>query len=108
MEEGSEVELGAQDFGVVVGEPVSFRFFGASTRRTDPSGLALPTWTKSDFEELSPIRITLAAETRKEGDVIPVKLVARVTEVGTMELHAVPRKPLFPDEKWKIELSLRH
>jgi hypothetical protein len=38
MEEGSELELPGQEFGLVVGEPVHFRFFGSTTRRQDQIG----------------------------------------------------------------------
>ena len=107
LEEGSEVELPEHQLGVVVGEPVSFRFFGSSVRRDDQAGTELERWAPGELEELSPIEITLPAEGRREGDVVPVKLDARVTPVGTLLLEAVPIEPLKDDERWKIELSVR-
>src|SRR6185369_2424964 len=41
MEEGTSAELPPQELFVVVGEPVTFRFFGSSTRRSDPAGRVL-------------------------------------------------------------------
>ena len=38
MEEGTEAELPPHELGVVVGEPVRFRFFGSSVRREDQAG----------------------------------------------------------------------
>ena len=38
------------------------------------------------------------------GDVVPVRLHARVTEAGTLELEAVPRSG---DERWKVEFDVR-
>ena len=38
MEEGTEAELPPHELGVVVGEPVRFRFFGSSVRRDDRAG----------------------------------------------------------------------
>ena len=38
MEEGTQAELPPQEVGLVVGEPVRFRFFGSSVRRTDQVG----------------------------------------------------------------------
>jgi hypothetical protein len=35
---------------------------------------------------------------------VPVKLHARVTEAGTLELEAVPRGT---DERWKVEFDVR-
>ena len=37
MEEGSDAALPPQEFGLVVGEPVQFRFFGSSVRRIRPA-----------------------------------------------------------------------
>jgi hypothetical protein len=51
--------------------------------------------------------VTLPADGRREGDVVPVRLRASVTEVGTLLLEAVPREPLKTDKRWKIELSVR-
>jgi len=31
-----------------------------------------------------------------------------VTPIGTLELQAVPLKPLHDDERWKVELNVRH
>ena len=38
---------------------------------------------------------------------VPVHLEAKVTEVGTLLLEAVPTSPQKPDERWRIELSVR-
>jgi hypothetical protein len=107
MEEGTEATLPPHELGVVVGEKVTFRFFGSSVRRDDPAGKELERWKAGELEELSPIEVTLPAEGRREGDVVPVRLRASVTEVGTLVLEAVPTKPQKPDEKWGIELSVR-
>ena len=107
MEEGTEADLPPHELGMVVGEPVRFRFFGSSVRREDRAGAELESWKEGELEELSPIEATLPAEGRREGDVVPVRLRASVTEVGTLLLEAVPTKPLVADERWKIELSVR-
>ena len=105
MEEGTDAELPPQRLGVVVGEPVRFRFFDSSVRRGDPAGFELEEW--SELEELAPIEITLPAEGRPEGDVVPVRLRASVTPVGTLLLEAVPIEPVSKDERWKVEFSVR-
>ena len=38
MEEGTEADMPAQEFGVVVGEEVEFRFLGSTVRRDDEAG----------------------------------------------------------------------
>ena len=107
MEEGTEAQLPPHELGVVVGEPVRFRFFGSSVRRNDVAGTELESWSPDELEELSPIEVTLPASQRREGDVVPVRLRAEVTEVGTLLLEAVPIEPLDPSEKWRVELSVR-
>jgi hypothetical protein len=105
MEEGTRAELPPHELGLIVGEPVRFRFFGSSVRREDAAGAELD--DPSVLDELSPIEVTLPAEGRRDGDVVPVRLSAQVTAVGTLLLEAVPIEPLSPDERWKIELGVR-
>jgi hypothetical protein len=107
MEEGTEAKLPPHELGVVVGEPVRFRFFGSSVRREDAAGAEIERWKEGELEELAPFEVTLPAEGRREGDVVPVRLAARVTEVGTLLLEAVPLSPQKPDERWKVELGVR-
>lgn len=106
MEEGSQVELEDVELGVVVGESVTFRFFGSSVRRDDRAGTLLES-PEREVEELSPISITLPAEGRTPGETVAVKLRAAITEVGTLALSALPLQPRVPDEHWKVELGLR-
>ncbi|SPA40526.1 putative heat-shock chaperone Hsp70/DnaK [Cupriavidus taiwanensis] len=104
MEEGTEAELPPQEFGLVVGEPVHFRFFGSSVRRQDQVGTLLDFWGPEELQELEEIQATLPAEGRTAGEVVPVRLHARVTEAGTLELEAVPRAS---GEHWKVQFDVR-
>jgi len=107
MEEGTSADLPPQELGVVVGEPVHFRFFGSTVRRQDRAGSTLDRWAQGELEELAPIEMVLPPEGRTEGEVVPVKLHASVTEVGTLLLEAIPTAPRNPDERWRIELGVR-
>jgi len=104
MEEGTAADIPPQEFGLVVGEPVRFRFFGSSVRRDDQVGLLLEDWSPEELEELEEIQATLPAESRAPGEVIPVRLRASVTEVGTLRLEAMPRSG---SEHWKVEFNVR-
>ncbi|MBL4686540.1 MAG: Hsp70 family protein [Nannocystaceae bacterium] len=97
MEEGSEVNLD-QAFGLVLGEPVSFRFFGSTSRKDDMVGAVVD---PSDLTELSPIETTLEGT---DGQVVHVRLHARVTEVGTLELSAVEEGT---SQRWKLSFNVR-
>ena len=104
MEEGTEAELPPEEVGLVVGEPVHFRFFGSSVRRQDQVGTVLESWAADELQELEALHATLPAEGRPAGEVVPVKLVARATEAGTLELDAVARGG---GERWKVEFDVR-
>lgn len=104
MEEGTEAELPPQEVGLVVGEPVRFRFFGSSVRRDDQVGTVLEYWSADEVEEMEEIEANLPAEERTSGEVVPVRLRAAVTEVGTLQLEAVPRTG---NETWKVEFDVR-
>lgn len=106
MEEGSRSGLPEVELGVVVGESVRFKFYGSTTRRADIAGVMIEQ-IGEDLEELPPIEVTLPSEGRPLGEVVPVRLAASVTEVGTLLFEALPVSPRKPDERWKIELSVR-
>jgi len=103
MEEGSELELPGQEFGLVVGEPVHFRFFGSSVRRQDQIGAVLDFWGPDELVELNEIQATLSPEGRATGDVVQVRLHARASEAGTLELLAVAQD----GQRWKVEFDVR-
>jgi hypothetical protein len=107
MEEGTEANMPPHEFGVVVGEPVSFRFYGSSVRREDTAGVVVEDWKGGELHELPPMEVTLPAEGRQEGDVVPVRLRSQVTEIGTLLLEAEPVRPLRERERWRVELSVR-
>ncbi|MFW6049833.1 MAG: Hsp70 family protein [Myxococcota bacterium] len=104
LEEGQAPEPPPQELGLVVGEPVRFRFFGSPVRREDQVGTVLEDWDEEELTELGAIEANLPAEGRNPGDVVPVRLRALVTEVGTLRLEAVPREG---DTSWKVELEVR-
>lgn len=104
LEEGSKPVAPPQEFGLIVGEPVRFRFFGSSVRRDDRVGLLLEDWPENELEELEEIQATLPVKGRKKGEVVAVRLQAAVTEVGTLELTAIPLKG---EEHWKVEFNTR-
>jgi hypothetical protein len=105
MEEGSEQVLPNAEFGLVVGEPVRFRFFASKTRRDDAVGLRLETWSDDALQELDEIEVTLPEEGRQSGEVVPVQLSAAVSDIGTLELRAISRRD---QQQWKIEFDVRH
>lgn len=104
MEEGTEEALPGDEFGLVIGESVRFRFFSSHNRREDKVGKRLDYWTDEELQELDEIEIILPEDDRNKGEVVPVHLSAAVTEIGTLELHAVSQRD---DHRWKIEFEVR-
>lgn len=102
MEEGTEQQLENQEFALVVGEPVSFRFFSHAT----PSlmggiGTIVKQW-KQELTELHPLETKLE-KGESDGKSIHVKLKAHVTELGILELWCVAGD----GRKWKLEFDIR-
>ena len=104
MEEGTEAELPALELGLVVGEPVRFRFFASSVRRQDAVGTLLDGWNPDELRELDAIALTLPAEGRAAGEVVAVRLHARVDETGRLAVEAIARGGA---ERWQVEFDLR-
>jgi hypothetical protein len=102
MEEGTETSIPCREFGLVVGEPVEFRFLSSSVRKQDEAGSLLEDWG-NDIEELSPLDVTLKLD-GQHGTVVPVRLETRVTELGTLEIWCVSRDGT---QRWKLELNIR-
>jgi hypothetical protein len=102
MEEGSEVDVPGQEFGLRVGVPAEFRFLGSTVRRNDPVGTMVEEW-EGQIDELAPMETTLEAP-GLEGKTVPVHLHSKVTEVGTLELWCLSRDG---KQRWKLEFNVR-
>jgi molecular chaperone DnaK (HSP70) len=105
MEEGTEADVPGSEFGLVVGEPAEFRFFGSTTRRDDSIGAVIERVIPDEIAELAPLETTLEAGSgRSQGQTVPVRLKTKVTEVGSLELWC--RSTRDPGE-WKLEFNVR-
>jgi molecular chaperone DnaK (HSP70) len=104
MEEGTEADVPGPELGLVVGHPAEFRFMGSTTRREDPVGTILERWGPEELQEMAPLETALAAEDGNAGEVVPVRLHAHVTEVGTLELWC---RSTRDDRRWKLEYNVR-
>jgi len=108
MEEGTQADVPPQEFGLVTGEPTSFRFFSSSVRRDDKVGVMVDDvadeLARGEMEELAPIETTMPGQAAAFGDLTPVNLQAAVTEVGTLELRCLEKGGAG---RWKLELNVR-
>jgi len=105
MEEGTEAALPGGEFGLVVGEHSAFRFFASTVRKEDKPGTSVAGWDEEEIVELSPVETALLPDGEiSDGDVVPVRIRACLTEIGTLELWCET-----PDGRgrWKLELNVR-
>jgi len=104
MQEGTEQLIEGRTFGLVTGEAAEFRFFSSAVRSGDTPGQILPD-AERELEETSLLEVELPAlPDVPPGQVVPVRIEAVVTELGTLELWM---KHTNSDRRWKIEFQVR-
>ncbi len=104
MQEGTEQLIEDRTFGLVTGEAAAFRFFSSAVRSGDTPGQILPD-AERELEETSLLEVELPAlPDVPPGQVVPVRIEAAVTELGTLELWM---KHTNSDRRWKIEFQVR-
>ena len=104
-EEGSELELDPGNLQLVANKPVAFRLYSSRTRADDKAGDVV-TFTKEEQAELN-LHAPLNAVLRfgKSGErLISIKLGARLTEVGTLEIWADSKES---EHRWRLQFQLR-
>jgi len=104
LEEGSEEQMLPNEFSLVVGESVTFRFFQSQSSDVDEVGNVISSFTLGQLNELNPLSIRLDAGHYHEGDMVRVYLTARVTELGLLLLQAHDTQS---DLSWTIEFQVR-
>ena len=104
MEEGTDLLIEGQEFGLVTGQVADFRFFASEVRSGDVPGQIVANAEK-ELDETSLIEVTLdPVEGLPAGHAVPVLINAVVTELGTLELWM---KHTRSDHRWKVEFQVR-
>jgi len=104
MEEGTELLIEGQEFGLITGRPAEFRFFSSEVRSGDAAGLILADAGR-ELEETSQLEINLpVVDDLPAGQPVPVRINSVVTELGTLELWMKHTKS---DLRWKVEFQVR-
>src|SRR5579883_350440 len=100
-EEGQTIELDSQDLHLVANKPVSFRLYSSLTRVDDKVGDLLH--TTGDLHLHAPLNAVIRFG--KSGErLVPVKLRAHLTEVGTLEVWADSK---ISEQRWRLQFDLR-
>lgn len=102
-EEGQTLELDSQDLHLVANKPVSFRLYSSLTRVDDPPGHLLGSADVGDLHLHAPLNAVIRFG--KAGErLVPVKLRAHLTEVGTLEVWADSK---ISEHHWRLQFELR-
>ena len=105
-EEGSTVEIDPGNLQLVANKPVSFRLYSSRTRTEDQPG-DIVEFPKNSGESELHLHAPLNALLRfgKAGErLVPVKLGAKLTEVGTLEIWADSKTS---EHRWRLQFELR-
>jgi molecular chaperone DnaK (HSP70) len=106
-EDGTSVELDREDLQLVANRPVSFRLYSSLTRTGDALGDVV------EFEEAqladevhrhAPLHAVIRFGKRAGDRLIPVRLAARLTEVGTLEIWCESK---VSEHRWRLQFELR-
>jgi len=104
-EEGSSIELDPGNLQLVANKPVAFRLYSSRTRTEDRAGDVV-TFSPEEQSELH-LHAPLHAVLRfgKPGErLVPIKLGAKLTEVGTLEIWAESKTS---EHRWRLQFELR-
>jgi hypothetical protein len=104
-EEGSTIEIDPGSLHLLANKPVSFQLYSSRTRTEDKAGEVVE-FSPEEREELH-LHAPLHAVLRfgKAGErLVPIKLGAKLTEVGTLEIWADSKET---DHRWRLQFELR-
>ena len=105
LPEGAEVDLTARAFDLRIRQPAEFPLYVSSTRTGDgPGDVVVP--DPFELTALPPVRTALRGRPGAEGsDTVPVRLHARLTEIGTLEVWCA--EVGGKNRQWKLPFDVR-
>jgi len=104
-EEGSSIELDPGNLQLVANKPVAFRLYSSRTRTEDRAGdvVSFSPEERSELHLHAPLHAVLRFG--KAGErLVPIKLGAKLTEVGTLEIWAESKSS---EHRWRLQFELR-
>jgi hypothetical protein len=101
-EEGKEVEV-LKTFRVQTNRPVKFSLYSSTTRKGDKVGDLVPV-ASEDLIELPPLQTVLRYGKKGRDIQIPIRLGAKVTAIGTLELYCESQES---PHRWRLQFQLR-
>src|SRR5581483_2967255 len=104
-EEGTALEIDNDALQLVANRPVSFRLYSSLTRAEDKLGdvVEFPA-DDPGLHMHAPLHAVIRFGKKAEERLIPVKLGARLTEIGTLESWCESK---ISDNRWRLQFELR-
>lgn len=103
-EEGSTLELDSDALQLIANKPVSFRMYSSLIRSEDKAGEHV-TFEADDPDLRLHAPLNAVIRFGKSGErLVPVKLGAKLTEVGTLEIWADSK---VSEHRWRLQFELR-
>jgi molecular chaperone DnaK (HSP70) len=104
-EEGAAVEIDNTALQLVANRPVSFRLYSSLARTGDRLGDMVEfDAADADLHMHAPLNAVIRFGKKAEERLIPVKLGARLTEIGTLETWCESK---ISDNRWRLQFELR-
>ena len=102
-EEGDSVEVDREDLQLVANRPVAFRLLSSLTRTEDKPGEVVRFSENEELHQHAPLEAVIRFG--KGGErLVPVKLGARLTEIGTLETWCDSK---ISENRWRLQFQLR-
>ncbi|MFO0723366.1 MAG: Hsp70 family protein [Myxococcota bacterium] len=103
MQDGQELEVSSKEFMLVTNRPVEFPLYTSTGPENYAVGDVL-TVDRAELHQLPPLRTVVKFGKQKAGTEVPVRIQAKRTELGTLELSCFSK---MSGARFRLELDLR-
>jgi molecular chaperone DnaK (HSP70) len=102
-QEGDEIAIEGHSFDLLTDQAVSFPLASSSIRPNDRPG-DLVAADPDSIRDLPPLQTHIRVGRKAKAERVEVRLLARITEVGTVEIWCLSRSD---DRRWRLQIQLR-
>lgn len=103
MQDGQQLEVSSREFGLITNRPVEFPLFSSTGPSAHAVGEVL-NLERAELHQLPALQTVVKFGKQKAGTEVPVRLQARRTELGTLELSCFSK---MSGARFKLEFDLR-
>ena len=103
MQDGQQLEVSNREFQLVTNRPVSFPIFTSTAPQAHAVG-SVVTIDEAELTKLPPLQTVVKFGKQKAGTTVPVRVQAKRTELGNLELSCFSR---MSGGRFKLEFDLK-